>query len=112
MPAERPRRKAVRLWREERTFLCVSLDVEGSRWKRRKGGGLGCWFEVLAGKLETYSVVVLDGLGDEGVDEQGQLLLCWCHLEGLALGFEVLCSVLSRSFSSWRCCVFQGLRTG
>lgn len=49
---------------------------------------------MLAGKLETYAVVVLDGLGDEGVDEQGQLLLCWCHLEGLALGFEVLRSVL------------------
>lgn len=29
--------------------------------------------------MGTYPVVVLHGLGDEGVDEQGKLLLCWGH---------------------------------
>jgi hypothetical protein len=73
------------------------------RWKGGGGRAFGGWgVEVLAGKLETYAVVMLDGLGDEGVDEQGQLLLCWCHL-GLALGFDVLRSV-SRSFSGSRRC--------
>lgn len=30
--------------------------------------------------METYPAVMLHRLGDEWVDEQGELLLCWGHV--------------------------------
>jgi hypothetical protein len=32
---------------------------------------------------ETYPVVMLDSFGNKGIDEQGELLLCWGHFERL-----------------------------
>jgi hypothetical protein len=48
----------------------VSTKVESVR---------GTWVGGSMRRWKTYSCVMLEGLGDEGVEEEGDFLGCWRH---------------------------------